>query len=164
MAIKRLMEWEKDLLPLSLITPKKMARQILKRNKPMLKAWEGGEDEMDYFRGDVGCPHCIESRELTSSAVCYACRWAVLADSFHGTREICLATDFGDFNTEESGIHYQPYSEDFLCHVPSEYEATGVVLKGHIRWANRILDGTYKEYAKKHGIKKPRRVGKMWEK
>jgi len=160
--MKRLEKWELELLPVSLITPLKFARQVKKRNEALLKALEDG---LANWSGRVGCPHCIEAKKKCMESgwlipSCDYCRWSVSQKAKYIATEFCLKHKFGNVLYSDVSVRYHDGSECLVGNLT--YDNTKKFLKGHIRWADRIIDGTYAEYAEKHGIKKAVRVDGKW--
>ncbi len=145
----RLKTWEKTLLPVSLVTTKPFARQVLKRNKLLLERIEDGT--WDDYVGKVGCPHCLEVNEACSS-----CRWMVYKHrSFHHQPVgKCAYALFDGVNLYTTGNEVKfSVDEEWFRGKPTKISIR--FLKAHVLWAERILDGTYKQYAKEKGIKRP---------
>lgn len=158
--MKKISEWEKDIILVSLVTTKKMARQVLAGNKAMLDAWY--EDYGDDFYGVIECPHC---QEINNNEGCRVCRWMLL----DADEAICLTVAFGGVLYKNTLVNYRMNGEGFLdrkSNNSSDFDSDTVsFLQGHITWAKRILDGTYVEYAKRNGIKRPVRNKEtgIWE-
>ena len=123
-------------------TTPKQARQMIKRFKLMLNAFETGAGVYD---GDIGCPHC--------GGVCNACAYVIppfigFPDTCFGAR-YCLRATFG-------GVNYRMVSDVIgLCSDGEtvyqsvqdlrrdlQYVLIGDVRKfflGHIQWAVIVL-------------------------
>jgi hypothetical protein len=146
----RLEGWELEILPVSLITPKKFAKQVIRRNQAMLTAIR--EKKTDDFVGEVGCPHCQEADG------CESCRWMSVQTVLPlGTiRDICLRARFGNVKYNQTLVDYSLHDEFFMTARPTK--KTIAFLEAHVLWAERILDGTYKAFAKEYRIKAPRHV------
>lgn len=150
----RLADWEKKLLPLSIVTSVQEAEKILERNEALLEAVRKNK----AFEGSLGCPHC--SRDCGDYR-CSVCRWAEIKSR---ARKPCLHFKFdgvalnnvAQHNSKHSwynsfiGISYGTTSETY--HPISGKKIRANIfkfLKAHIKWAKRIIDGTYTAYYEK---------------
>ena len=139
-----------ELLVLRMVeTTPEQARQIIRRNQPMLdlvREWiayrEGtrGEPDREWYDGDVGCPHCDEMH-------CNHCAWEVLATEgvVKQLKMACLAMTFGGVLYYDAIVEYGAESEEIIF--GRLYEATIVELRyteiflaGHIEWAEDVLE------------------------
>jgi hypothetical protein len=119
------------------------------------------------FRGTIGCPHCQECRCLgggRGGKDCDPCRFWVLRelDSEISSVNPCLRVKFGGIAYLNTYVCYSANREELLSRITEEphlrtLENTRRFLEAHILWADRILDGTYREWAARHGIRRPRR-------
>lgn len=137
-------------------TNRAQARQILKRNKGILKFLEQlpvTQEEYDQYDGDglydghVGCPHCY-------SYQCSNCSWQEFYEDRQaciGYRQACIYVPFGGIRyidcEDISEIYLSYYQEresvrwDFTYNeeYPEELANLKTFIKGHIEWAKEIL-------------------------
>ena len=149
----RLSEWEKNLLPLSLVTTKRQAERILRRNRYLMRAAR----EHRIYSGSTGCPHCTYQNRKNCGL---RCPWKMVGGYLRSGSH-CLSVELDGvsyFGT--SAVEYNSNSER-LTRAHTD-DASVIYLKAHILWARRMIDGTYKEYAKKEGIEKPEKVDGVW--
>lgn len=152
----RLSDWELDLLPLSLITTKKEAETILKRNDDLLDAHKSDVN----YAGKVGCPHCKAERVHGSGFPMYRyqcadseCKWDTVITPYGGDPICCYAPFNGVTLQELECVTYGHNDEVYEAGCTDDAEG-GTFIAAHILWVGRILDGTYVEYATLKGIKK----------
>lgn len=154
--MKRLAEWEKKLLPLSLLTTDEQARQIVTRNEGLL----GALRKNTAYRGRVGCPHCTKS--IKNDYLCHDCDWRFTVKKTSAINDMtCINFSFNGVTlcsvrktVYRSGSSHEEciiYAAEFEKYSPfSNPKMRGRAfkfLKAHIKWGKRILDGTYREYA-----------------
>lgn len=146
------------------------AQRILSRNAQLLdyletlpatveevKNWD--ENDTISYRGDIGCPHC-QYCDLRKQFLCEECEWTKLAESmFYGKSMFsCCSVTFGGIShraiTDGPYIRlcYSADCEDVSGEFPdpddkggiSEYldslEDCKTFVKGHIEWANEIIE------------------------
>lgn len=163
----KLSRWEKQILLVSLITPKTWARQIKKRNEMLLDAVGDDDEEWVDYNNNIGCPHCQEVKKRLGIIACRACRWQAYRHFY--SSEPCLAVRFGNTLYRDDDSHTSLASHLYYW-VDSEriegIPAPGDIkfLEAHILWAERILDGTYVRYAEENGIEKPKKRKGVWNK
>lgn len=151
----KLAKWEIKLLPLSLATTERQAKSIVLRNERLLVAAKKNV----RYRGRIGCPHCKlagRTPHATYLGKCSVCHWNKL-----GGDRPCLGFSFDGVtgNTVEkfvkvegkwidSGLEYEMQYESYTP-TPNRALRKRIVkiLKAHILWGKRMMDGTYKKYA-----------------
>lgn len=150
----RLADWEKKLLPLSLVTTKAEAKQIVKRNRSLLWRFR-----LRIRRGSrYGCPHCL--CPVIGPPQCYNCRWMLTS----GIGRSCIGFEFdGVALNKQHCVKYGPTAEKVVQSKVTPRKDVTKFLKAHILWGKRMIDGTYKRYAERHGVKIPRRIGGIWK-
>lgn len=133
----KLAKWEEKLLPLALQTPRTWGLWIMRRNQPLLKA----ALQRRTYTGEVGCPHCIESRMN-----CDECLWEKVFGSLTYTSYNCMLFSFGMIKGDGmKGVNYWQNKEQVKG---GEVNTAAIsFLKAHILWGERIYDGIYKVYA-----------------
>ena len=134
-------------------TTKKQAKQILRRNKPMLAVIEEAikkygkrkykDDPIwDGYEGDIGCPHCTTGANLLHP--CNKCSWNVPPELGLGPHAPCLGAGFGGVSMNSQLVVEYDSSGEFIwfdaCSKDDLKDARKF-LKGHIEWAQMVLDG-----------------------
>lgn len=125
------------LLVIAMASPRRWAKQIIRRNQRALKALRSN----DTKRIRIGCPHCRAVK-----LDCDSCAFVTALSDSHPVKEeymdeVCVRLSFGGIRYMNTAVFYK----DDSVEISSQYMAahkrmrTARFLLAHIEWARKMI-------------------------